>query len=329
MKNKQKICIILCMVLCCISLVHCGSKYTEDDVEGSLLNKKSVYFITKSTESTFWKAVYAGASAASTEYNMDLIFEGPSNEEDYMTQNEMIKHAIQEEADAIIISAVDYEKNARLIDEASKKNIKIVVIDSDVNSEHVKCRIGTDNYQAGCIAAQAALEQAEADHLNVGIINFDKITENGQSREKGFREEITKNQKVQIVDSVNIPSSVEESKFITKKMLREHPEMNVIVAFNEIVSVGAGQAVDELGVKDKTVVVAFDSHTSCIDFLETGVIDALVVQSPYAMGYLGVENAHNIINGKEHTKDINTAAKLVTKENMYSEENQRILFAFE
>ena len=90
--------------------------------------------IVKSTQSSFWKSVQAGASAASTEYNIQMSFEGPDSEEDYESQNEMIRKAVEEKADAIVFSAVDYNANSQAIQEAAKKGIKIVVIDSDVNN---------------------------------------------------------------------------------------------------------------------------------------------------------------------------------------------------
>ena len=40
----------------------------------------------KSTQTDFWKAVFVGAQAAATEYNMDLTIDGPETEEDYETQ---------------------------------------------------------------------------------------------------------------------------------------------------------------------------------------------------------------------------------------------------
>ena len=40
----------------------------------------------KSTDSAFFKAVSLGANAAGTAYNMEILFEGPKNEEDYKTQ---------------------------------------------------------------------------------------------------------------------------------------------------------------------------------------------------------------------------------------------------
>ena len=81
---------------------------------------------------------------------------------------------------------------------------------------------------------------------------------------------------------------------------------------------------------EKSTVVAFDSNVVCVDMLEKGEIDALIVQNPYAMGYLGVETAYQVMNGaKIEETIIDTATKLVTKENMYTEECQRMLFLFD
>ena len=76
--------------------------------------------------------------------------------------------------------------------------------------------------------------------------------------------------------------------------------------------------------------VAFDSNVVSVGMLETGEVDALIVQNPYAMGYLGVENAYNLINGLQVEKEeIDTSLLIVTKENMYDEESQRLLFSFD
>ena len=64
-----------------------------------------------------------------------------------------------------------------------------MVVDSPVNSEAVECYIGTDNYEAGCMAGEEVLGNP-AENLNIGIVNFDKSTENGQLREKGFRDTV-------------------------------------------------------------------------------------------------------------------------------------------
>lgn len=308
-----------------LSLFISGCKYEKDET----VKRMKAAVIMKSTESTFFKAVHAGANAAATAYNMDILFEGPENEEDYETQNKMVQDAVDKGYDAIVFSAIDFNANSKAIENAAKAGVKIIVIDSDVNSKDVICRIGTDNYEAGKKAASAVLDCKE-EKLNIGIVNFDENTENGQERERGFREGIAGNKRVHMLKKINVISTIEQAKEGTKKLLSDNPDMNVLVTFNEWTSLGVGYAVKEMGLADKVHVVVFDNNIVSVGMLETGEVDSLIVQNPYAMGYLGVETAYNVLNRiPVENQYINTETIIVTRENMYEDEYQKSLFLFE
>jgi len=323
MKTSKKFRRAACFLFCTALLLGgCGSQSGKAE-------KRYVAVIAKSTESAFWKSVFAGAGAAATEYNLEITCSGPETEEDYKSQNRMIEEAVEKGAEAIIFSAVDYDGNAKAIEEAAKQGVKIIVIDSDVNSDAVSVRIGTDNYEAGCIAAKAALSDTR-DSLHIGIVNYAVYTANGQQREEGFRETIEKDKRVKDIHTTNVVSTMEDAKEGTIELLEEYPGINVIATFNEWTSLGVGWAIRELERSEDITVVAFDSNAVSVGMMETGEVDALVVQSPYVMGYLAVESAHELIADQKPQKSrINTDIKLVTRENMFDADSQRILFSFE
>ena len=327
MENKRRKLLAVLFLLFCllgIAALYGQARQPAEGTGGHSSNRQKVTLIAKSTESAFWKSVFAGASAAGTEYNMELLCQGADNEEDYKSQNQMIDNAVADGADAILFSAIDYEENAAAIDRAAEAGVRIIVIDSDVNSDQVECRIGTDNYRAGCLAGE------DASALNVGIVNFDATTENGQSREKGFRDTVFQDDRVTLIDSVNSNSTIAAAKKATLQMLEDHPEINVLTTFNEWTTLGVGYAIREAGAASRIRLVAFDSNVVSVDMLETGEVDALVVQNPYAIGYLGVETAYRILNGQKlPAPEIDTSTMLVTRENMYTEESQRLLFSFD
>ena len=305
-----------------------------DEKEGtgsSVIEKKKVVFLTKSMDSSFWQSAYAGAGAASAEYNLELVCEGPAGdgEEDYEAQNEMIDRAIREKVDALLFSAIDFEKNAEAVDRAAKAGMKIVVVDSPVNSDAVEYYIGTDNYEAGCMAGKEVLSNT-AERLNIGIVNFDKSTENGQLREEGFRDTVLQDERVNITASINVKSTITDAREGTERMLLENPQINVIMTFNEWTTLGVGDAVESLEAGEQTQVVAFDSNVKSIGMLEKGNVDALIVQNPYAMGYLGIEQINTLLNGqKPKEKETATSSILVTRDNMYDDKSQKALFSFE
>ena len=86
-------------------------------------------------------------------------------------------------------------------------------------------------------------------------------------------------------------------------------------------------AVEALGAGERTQVVAFDSNVKSIGMLEKGNVDALIVQNPYAMGYLGIEQIITLLNGqKPEKKETATSSILVTRENMYDDKARRRCF---
>ena len=322
MKNAKLRISAMLLLLAALLLSACG--HTEDRAA-----QYKIYLITKSTSTEFWRSVFAGANAARAEYNVNLVIRGPDTEENYAGQNMYIQEAVRNHADAIVFSAISYTENAAAIDEAAEAGIKIVVIDSDVNSSRVSARIGTDNIQAGRITAAAALDTDEQ-HLSVGIVNFAQFSRNGEEREIGLREQLEKDPRVEEICTVNSLTDHDAARASATELLREHPEINILIGLNEPLGVGVAEASEELKLKDRVRVISFDSNIRCIELLRHGDVSALIVQNPYAMGYLGVETAWKILEGQSFRPDqlIDTATSVITQENMFSVEGQKALFSF-
>ena len=240
----------------------------------------SVYLISKSSTTEFWKSVFAGANAAKSEYNVDLTILAPETEEDYETQNRMVADAVADGAEALVFSAIDYENNSLAIDEAAQTGVKIVAIDSSVDSEAVSTYIGTNNYAAGQMAAQAALDRVDGP-LKVGIVNYDINSANGQEREQGAVDTFLKSGRAEVTAVINTLAQAEHAQVDTVALLKENPQINVLLAFNEPTSVGAARAVEALGLSSDVFLVGFDSNVATVDGLQEGSVDALVVQNPY------------------------------------------------
>ena len=71
--------------------------------------------------------------------------------------------------------------------------------------------------------------------------------------------------------------------------------------------------------------VGFDAGELLIEGLKSGVIDALVIQNPYKMGYEGVKAVVAELDGKEVPKQIDTGVRLVTKERLDEPEIKTLL----
>lgn len=320
-KTVSLLCVLLLLVSC---LFGCAKT-------GIVSQNKNVAVITKGSDSDFWNDVKSGALSAANEYNINITVDGPNSEEDYKAQNKLIEEAISNNVGAIILSAIDYEKNAGAVQKAADNGIKIITVDSDVDVKNKELFIGTDNISAGEKAAKQAVEFCKGQKsINIGIVNHGENTENGKNRLKGFKDYINKIENAKIVDTLNIESNEKSATEGAKKLLEKNKNINVLVGFNEWSSLGVGCAIKELGLKDEVFAVGFDSNVNCVGMLETGEIDALIVQNPFSMGYLSVSKASEILSGKKENESIiNTDTYVVNRKNMFSPSVQKILFSFD
>ncbi len=294
-------------------------------------SKEYIAVIAKAVNSDFWHNVNNGVLSAATEYNVTVTFEGPENEENYYAQNSLIENAVKNGADAIVLSAIDYNNSVETVNAAVREGVKVIAIDSDVNSDAVSLFIGTDNIAAGKEAGKAAVDGFSADsEIIIGLVNYNANTDNGNQREKGFREYIGTVSNARIAASVTAESNEESATAAAEKLLRQNPRINVIVGFNEWMTLGVGNAVKNLGLSKKVRSVGFDSNLISVGMLETGEMDALIVQNPFAIGYLGVEKAAALISGESlPSREIYTDVTTVTKENIFDNDIQKILFRFQ
>ncbi len=329
---------ILCLLVAVtgIIILSCSGESSPQD-------SYKIAVIAKSTVSDFWQNVRRGVKAAATEYNIEISFDGPENEEDYVAQNEMITSAVARGVDVIVLSAIDYYESVDAVNAAVAAGVEVVMIDSGVDSDRISSFIGTDNYGAGRLAGEAALDAAsehsgnDSSNVNtaddysdvvIGIVNYDPNSANGQEREAGLRA-VAEENGATVAGVVNVDSNIESATAGALELLNEHPEINAIVGFNEWTTLGVGYAVEQLGLADRVAAVGFDSNVVSIGMLETGEMDALIVQNPFAIGYIGVQTAYELLNNGEVDETILTSATVVTRENMFSESIQRILFRFD
>lgn len=323
-KRRRRMAALLCSICLLTALPGCGSGVAQD--------KLRVAVIVKSVESNFFQNMRNGVNTAATEYQVSVTFEGPQSEEDYATQNDMIARAVDNGVDAIVLSAIDYERSSAAVENAVRRGVKVITVDSGVRSGMVSQFIGTDNRQAGRQAAAAAVERTDAaEPLHIGIVNYTEATDNGKQREEGFREYLRQIDHAAVITaSVTVDSTAEAAAEGALRLLRENPDLNVLVGFNEWLTLGVGEAIRQTGSGDRVRGIGFDSNIASVSMLETGEMDALIVQNPFAMGYLGVKNAAALIAGEQPDEsEVYTAAVTVKKDNMFDADVQKILFRFD
>src|SRR6185437_10741095 len=94
-------------------------------------------------------------------------------------------------------------------------------------------------------------------------------------------------------------------------------EVNGIFCPCEPPTIAMTKALRDLGLAGgKVKMIGFDAGSQSVLDLKNGDLQALVVQNPMLMGYLGVVTAVKHLRGEKVEKRIDTGVSLVTKDNM-------------
>ena len=86
----------------------------------------------------FWKALILGTRMAAQEYNAAIEIKAPTEENDVERQNELLKEAIEEGPDAILISPSSFTESNKILDEAKEKELGSVLL---IPIRKKRCRI--------------------------------------------------------------------------------------------------------------------------------------------------------------------------------------------
>ncbi len=279
----------------------------------------------QSVVASFWVTVKAGADSAGKELSVEVIWKGPPTEADVNNQISILEDYINQRIDAIVLAALDTKALIPVVRNAVSKNIPVITIDSGIDSDEPKSFIATNNVLGANMAAKV-LAQLIGYKGDVALIPFFPGTSTSIERERGFREEIAKYPDIKLVTVQYSQNDMAIAMAVTENILTSFPDIDGIFAANEPGVIGASQAVSARGLAGKVKIVGFDAAENEIDALKKNIVQALVVQNPFKMGYLGVKSAVDVINGKEIPKRVDTGVTVVTMENFYNEEIQKLLY---
>jgi len=281
--------------------------------------------IPKSQAHIFWQAVHAGAASAAREAQVAIEWNGPAVETDFTRQISITDDFINRHVDGILLAPTDRDALVPAIRRARQAGIPISIFDSGANTEDYASFVATDNYGGGVLAARR-LAEILGKRGKVAMIAVMPGGASTLAREQGFRETLGKEfPDLKLVAWQYGMSDRARSLAVTEDILTAHPDLDGIFASNESSTIGAVQALKARGLGGKVKIVGFDSSPSLIDDLRDGVVDSLVLQDPFQIGYQGLKTILDQRAGRAPPKRIDLPPTLVTRENLSEPKIQHLL----
>ena len=330
--------ILTLLAIAAVIAAGCGKQETGTNAgpansgTGSGGTKYRIAVIPKGTAQSFWQTVKAGAEKAGSEENAEIIFQGPTDETDISGQINIIDAQIVNHVDAIVLAACNATAPslAAEVKKAQDAGIPVVTIDSGILPDTSIKFIATDNKKGGAAAADALNTLIGPAGGAVGLLPIIQGAGSSDDRENGFKTELAKYPQLHIVATEYSESDAAKAQTKINAMLIAHPEIKGIFAANQGGGIGAAQAIKQKGLAGKVKLVAYDASDEEITALKDGIIQALIVQRPFAMGYEGVKTAveaikaHKVKAEKPVVED--TGVTVVTMQNFNQPDIQKLLY---
>ena len=288
-------------------------------------NKKRIGVVPKAVAHVFWQSVHAGAVAAGREADIEIEWKGPPTETEFARQIEIVDSMINARVDGIVLAPTEATSLVGVVERAAKEGIPLAIFDSGINTEEYVSFVATNNYNAGVLAAEQMGEILSGDGKII-IVKMVPGSSSTMEREKGFEDTLaSKFPGIEIVDWKYCMSDRAKALAVTENMLTAHPEAQALFASAEPATVGAAQALKSRELTGKVKMVGFDSSDTIEKDLRDGVINSLVVQDPFNIGYTAVKAVIAKLNGQTPEKRIDSPAAVVTAANVDTPEIDKLL----
>ena len=288
--------------------------------------KPYIPVISKGFQHQFWQAVKQGSEQAAKDFNVDITFEGPATEAEVDKQIEMLQAALAKNPAAICLAALDTKAVIPLLEEAKAKGIPVVGFDSGVDSDIPVSTATTDNIAAAGLAADKMAELI-GDSGKVAVLVHDQTSRTGIDRRDGFVNQMkAKHPNVEIVNIDYGAGDQLKSTDIAKAVIQANPDLKGYFGANEGSIIGVLNAVKELGMEGKMVVIGYDAGKQQKDAVRSGAEAGAITQNPVGIGYKCVEAAVKALKGEKVDKIIDTGFFWYDKTNMDQDQFKPLLY---
>ena len=298
---------------------------------GTPSDRLTIAVIPKGTSHVFWQSIHAGALKAGSELGVDIAYRGPLREDDRDSQVTEVENAVGRGVSGIVLAPLDDAALVGPVSAAMRQKIPVVVIDSGLKGDDYVSFVATDNEVGGRLGGEklAALLGGKG---RVILLRYAEGSDSTTKREEGFLTAMRANPGIEIVSSnqyagADVEGAYKKGEAILSQHKRPDGSLNIdgIFCANESSTFGMLRVLQDNGWAGKVRFVGFDASDSLVKALTAGHIDALVVQDPMRMGYLGVKTIVSHIKGEKVERRIDTGVRVVSKADMELPEVKELL----
>ena len=291
----------------------------------------TIAVIPKGTSHVFWQSIHAGAATAARELDVNVIWRGPLREDDRASQVAEVEGFITRGVSGIVLAPLDEAALVGPVSDAARAKIPVVIIDSALKGDQYVSFVATDNRKGGSMAGEALAKMLPKGG-RVVMLRYAEGSASTADREEGFLEEIARHPGIQVLSSnqyggADVEGAYKRAEAMLHRFRRPDGSLALdgIFTSKESNTLALLRVLGDSGWAGKVRFIGFDASDTLVKGLTDGHLDALVVQDPVKMGYLGVKTMVDHLRGVPVPRRIDTGVQLITRDRMSDPAVQALL----
>ncbi|WP_042400872.1 substrate-binding domain-containing protein [Streptacidiphilus carbonis] len=233
----------------------------------------------------YWNAGKVGFNKGLSDLGIKGTFQAPANGR-LDQQLSIIQTLRGQGISGFSVSAIDPTAIKAPIASANSSGIPVLAIDSPLPPEDGSALyLGSLNEQLG-EKAGAAMKQVLNNQGEVVILTGSLTASNSLERIAGFKKAL-EGSNIKITQTLNDATDASKALSNASTSFQTDPNVKGLYGVYSYDGPAAGQAVQSAGKTGAIKVIASDSDAQTLKFIQSGVIQATVLQQPYQQGYTG------------------------------------------
>lgn len=263
-----------------------------------------VALVVKTLNNQFFIDMEAGARAAADSLGFELLVQAPEREVDVERQMQIVENLIQRRVQVLALVPNGSRELVPAVLKANAAGIPVLTVDTRLDAPTVEAAgakvvtfIGSDNVDGGRIAGAFVVQQLQGRGA-IAVLEGIPGHETGDARLRGFRESVDAAPGIRVVASQTANWERDQAFNVTQNILQAHPDITAIFACNDVMALGAVEAIAAAGREGSIRVVGFDAQDDARAAIAAGRMAATIAQNPREMGRLAMLTAARVLAGE-------------------------------
>ncbi|MFC2125302.1 substrate-binding domain-containing protein [Bacteroidota bacterium] len=286
------------------------------------LSTIKVGYVSPSLNAPFYVVLSQFVQKYTESYGMS--FKMADGQDDIIKQITSIEDLIATGLDILVLNPLDHKALVPAVNAAGKSGVPVFIVDSqiDVSANYITS-IQASNEGNGELIGEWVVNKLGNKEIKTALISGSQGNPVGREKRLGFVRGFVETQLItQGNADLNIVShgwgnwTLLGGMEAMEDILVAHPDVDLLVAENDAMGMGALRAINEAGRSGEILIVAYDGQKEAYELINDGKFGATALNSPEELARIVVESVVKYLDGEQLNKIIYTPAVIITKDNV-------------